>query len=296
MELRHLRYFIVLAEELHFGNAARRLHITQPPLSFAIRQLEDSLGTRLFVRDSRSVRLTPVGAAFLPEAIRAVAQAQAAEETGRALASGQSGRLRIAFTSSMLYRGMPEILHAFAQHHPGIDVKLVDMTVVEQADALSRRLIDGGFSTRANVAPDLKGTALLPDTFVCCVPEGHWAAAKPRVSLKSLAQEDFVVFARDVTPSGYDHVLSMCLRAGFRPREKAHVRQWITAVVLVSAGFGIAVVPASLEAAELRGVRFVPLEDAETGTSGYFIWNPEAMAPALEHFIAEVSAFLERRC
>ena len=110
MELRHLRYFIVLAEELHFGHAARRLHITQPPLSTSIRQLEDHLGARLFARDSRSVHLTPVGEAFLPEAMRAVAQAQAAEDAGRALATGKVGRLQIGFTSSMLYRGMPELL------------------------------------------------------------------------------------------------------------------------------------------------------------------------------------------
>ena len=123
MELKQLRHFIVLAEELHFGNAAKRLHITQPPLSSSIMQLEESLGTRLFDRDSRSVRLTSVGKAFLPEAIRAVSQAKATEEAGIALANGKKGHLQIAFTSSMLFRGMPEVLEIFNDKYPHIQIK-----------------------------------------------------------------------------------------------------------------------------------------------------------------------------
>jgi len=286
MELRHLRYFVVLAEELHFGNAARRLHITQPPLSSSIRQLEESLGMRLFERDSRSVRLTAVGAAFLPEAIRAIAQAQATEEAGRALAAGKVGSLHIGFTSSMLYRGMPEILRSFSAKHPDVDVRLADLTVREQSDAIARRRIHGGFSTGQTVAEGLAGKPLADDAFVCCVPESHPVAARRKVRLSALAREDFIIFSRDITPSGYDHVVSMCVRAGFYPREKAHVRQWITAALLVSRGFGIAVVPASLKRAAIPNVKFIPLEDAQTHTSGYFIWNPDALSPALENLIA----------
>lgn len=295
MELRHLRYFVVLAEELHFGNAAKRLHITQPPLSLNIRQLEESLGARLFFRDSRSVRLTPVGAAFLPEAVRALAQAQAAEEAGRALAAGTAGKLHIAFTSSMLYRGMPEILQAFDARHPRIELELQDMTVLEQNDALPRGLIDAGFSPRQNLAPGLASHALDDDLFVCCVRESHWAAGRESIALEALAKERFVVFAREITPKRYDLLLSMCLRAGFRPREAAHVRQWLTAAVLVSFGVGVALVPASLQRAHVRCVRFIPLEGEQMQTPGYFTWNPEAMSPALQRFIAEVELYLERQ-
>ena len=285
MELRHLRYFIVLAEELHFGNAARRLHITQPPLSSSIRQLEESLGARLFDRDSRSVRLSAVGAAFLPEAIRAVAQAQATQETGRALAAGKVGNLHIAFTSSMLYRGVPEILRNFSAKYPDVDVRLSDLTVVEQSDALASKRIHAGFSTGQTVASGLAGKPLADDAFVCCVHDSHWAAAKRKVRLSALEKEDFIIFSRAITPSGYDHFVSMCLRAGFYPREKAHVRQWITAALLVSKGFGVAVVPASLKRAAFANVKFIPLEDAQTHTSGHFIWNPDALSPALENLI-----------
>jgi DNA-binding transcriptional LysR family regulator len=294
MELRHLRYFVVLADELHFGNAAKRLHITQPPLSFNIRQLEESLGARLFVRDSRSVRLTPVGAAFLPEAMRVLAQAQAAEEAGRALAAGKAGKLHIAFTSSMLFRGMPEILQAFRAQHPSIDLQLHDMTVREQHQALQRRLIDGSFCTGQFIPPRMEGVPLAPDAFVCCVPESHWAAGEKELKLSALADEDFIVFVREITPAGYDHVLAMCLRAGFRPREVAHVQQWLTAAMLVSCGQGIAVVPASLRGADLKRVRFIPLQDEDTRTSGFFVWNPEAISPGLQHLVAGVRSYLQQ--
>src|SRR5688500_2653002 len=127
MELRHLRYFVALAEELHFGRAAARLAITQPPLSFTLQTLEEHLGMRLFDRDSRSVALTPAGHAFLAEARRVLAQARHAEETARSVASGQLGSLQIGFTTSMLYRGMSEALREFRKAAPMVDVDLVDM-------------------------------------------------------------------------------------------------------------------------------------------------------------------------
>lgn len=294
MELRHLRCFVVLAEELHFGHAARRLHITQPPLSAAIRQLEDSLGARLFHRDSRTVRLTPVGTAFLPEAMRVLAQAGAAEDAGRALASGRAGKLHIAFTSAMLFRGMPDILKAFRAQRADVALQLHDMTVREQRDSLERRLIDGSFSTVQHVPVGFEGIPLSPDAFVCCVPETHWAVNVESLQVKALANEDFILFEREVTPARYDNVLAMCLRAGFRPREVAHVRQWLTAAMLVSFGLGIAFVPASLKRAGLKRVRFVPLQDEDTRTSGFFLWNPASVSPALDHLLAAVRAYLQQ--
>lgn len=285
MELRHLRHFIALAEELHFGNAARRLHITQPPLSASIRQLEESLGTRLFDRDSRSVRLSSVGAAFLPEALRTVSQAQATEEAGRALAAGKLGNLLIAFTSSMIYRGMPEFLEKFSSKYPDIQIRLSDLTVVEQVDALFSKRIHASFSSGQTIAAGLSGKKLADDAFVLCVHKSHWAAGKSSLRLSELINEDFIIFSRDITPSGYNHVVSMCLRAGFYPHEKAHVRQWITAALLVSKGLGVAITPASLQRASLKDVEFITLEDPDTQTSGYFLWNPNAMSPALANLI-----------
>ncbi|MEK0418500.1 MAG: hypothetical protein RI949_2506 [Pseudomonadota bacterium] len=285
LELRHLRYFIVLAEELHFGHAARRLHMTQPPLSAAIRTLESQLGAALFVRNSRSVRLTSVGAAFLPEAVRTVMQAHAAEEAGRALAAGKVGQLQIGFTSSMLYRGVPRLLKLFHSQQPGVEIRLSDLTVAEQAQALLQQRLHGGFSPGQTVPHGLRGKPLADDAFVCCVHEEHPAAHRRSLKLAELRDDDFIIFQRAITPSGYDHFVSMCLRAGFMPREKAQVRQWITAALLVSQGFGVAVVPASLKKAHIQNVKFIRLEDEHTHTSGYFIWNPASVSVPLEHLI-----------
>lgn len=290
MELRHLRYFVVLAEELHFGKAAKRLHITQPPLSLNIRQLEEELGARLFERDSRSVQLTPFGQAFRPEALRVLSQADAAQGTGRALAAGKLGKLHIGFTSTMLFRGMPEILASFRAAHPGLEIQLRDMTTDEQLQSLERRMIDASFYTGSDVSPPLAGLPLPRDHFVCCVPHNHWAAERPAVRLADLALEDFVVFIREYTPGGYGRLLTMCTRAGFRPREAAYVRQWFTAALLVSFGEGIAIVPASLQRANIARVRFVPLEDEDMQASGSLVWNPASMSPALHQFIASVQA------
>jgi len=293
MELRHLRYFVVLAEELHFGKAAERLHITQPPLSLNIRQLEEDLGARLLVRDSRSVDLTPFGAAFLPEALRVLAQADAAHGTGRALAAGKQGKLHLGFTSSMLFRGMPEIMTSFRAAHPRLEIQLRDMSTEEQYQSLERRVIDASFSTGPFVPAALEGIPMAPDRFVCCVPEGHWATRQASVKLAMLAQESFVVFIREYLPGGYGRLLTMCMRAGFRPREAAYVRQWTTAAMLVSFGESIAIVPAALQRANIERVRYVPLEDEDVQTSGNFIWNPVSMSPALHALVATVRTHLQ---
>jgi len=292
MELRHLRYFVALAEELHFGRAAKRLHITQPPLSLNIRQFEEDLGARLFVRDSRSVRLTPFGAAFLPEALRVLTQADAAHNTGRALAAGKQGKLHLGFTSTMLFRGMPEILARFRVEHPDIQIQLRDMPTEEQYQSLERRMIDASFSTGPFIPVGLAGIPMAPDRFVCCVPEDHWAAQRSSVKLSMLAQENFVVFIREYLPGGYGRLAMMCARAGFHPREAAYVRQWITAAMLVSFGEGIAIVPSALQRANIERVHYVPLDDEDAQTTSNFIWNPESMSPAVRALIATVQTQL----
>jgi DNA-binding transcriptional LysR family regulator len=294
LDLRLLRCFVVLAEELHFGNAARRLHMTQPPLSVKIKQLEELLGARMFVRDSRTVRLTTVGKAFLPDALRVLSQAESTIEAGRALASGKTGNLHLGFTSSMLFRGLPQVLRTYKKAQPGVEVHCHDLTAAEQALAVRQRRLDGGFSPAQTVAPGLTGVALAPDVFTCCLHEAHPLAGKRRVDLRSLTKEDFILFSREVTTAGYDHLMSMCLRAGFRPRERVHVRQWLTAVMMVSHGMGVAVVPGSIKGAGVPGVRFVPIDDADANTSGFFIWDPESISPPLAAMIAHVRNFVSR--
>jgi DNA-binding transcriptional LysR family regulator len=166
------------------------------------------------------------------------------------------------------------------------------MSTEEQYQSLERRMIDASFSTGPYIPVALAGIPMAPDRFVCCVPEGHWAAQRASVKLAMLAEENFVVFIREYLPGGYGRLLTMCMRAGFRPREGAHVRQWITAAMLVSFGEGIAIVPAALRRANIERVCYVPLEGEDMQTSGNFIWNPEAMSPALHALIDTVRAHL----
>jgi DNA-binding transcriptional LysR family regulator len=292
MELRHVRYFIALAEELHFGRAAKRLFITQPPLSFNIQQLEKYLDAQLFVRDSRNVSLTPMGEAFLPEARRIMAQARRAEETVRAIRDGQSGLLQIGFTSSMLYRGMTPLLQAFANRHPAVDFELHDMTIGEQVKALGQGRIHAGFMPALALPRGLDGVSLLDDTYACCVHESHWAAQRSQIALRELEHETFVVFSRELTVSGHEYVLSMCVNAGFHPRVRYFARQWLTAAALVAQGFGVALMPSSLQRTGLPNVRFVPLEGAAPTTS-YFVWDPAGISPTLKTLIGGVRGCME---
>jgi len=285
MELRHLRYFVVLAEELHFGHAAARLSITQPPLSFNIRKLEEHLGLRLFERDSRSVSLTPAGQAFLAEARRVLAQARHAEETVRAVADGQLGSLQIGFTTSMLYRGMPEMLRGFTKRVPNVDFDLIDMPVSEQVEALKQGRIHAAFSTSLTLPRGLDGLRMADDALACCVHEHHAIAKRQRIKLSALANESFVMFSRDTTAAGHERVVQMCIAAGFYPQTRYYVRQWLSAVALVSQGFGIALVPSSIAQAAMPNVRFVALDDPSRDLSSYLMWNPESISPALERLI-----------
>lgn len=294
MELRHLRYFTVLAEELHFGRAAQRLNITQPPLSFNIQKLEEHLGVRLLARDSRSVSLTPAGEAFLAEARRVLSQAGHAEETARAVANGQMGRLQIGFTSSMLYRGMPELLRAFESRYPVIDYDLTDMTITEQVESLEQGRIHVSFAPALTLPRGLAGLRLQDDAYAVCVPDRHWAADRQRIRLAALSNETFVLFTRDTTPSGHEQVVSMCVHAGFHPKVRFFVRQWLAALSMVSKGFGIALVPASLQQAAPDDVRFVALDDPRRAMSAYLLWHPEKVSASLDKFLGEARQFMAR--
>jgi DNA-binding transcriptional LysR family regulator len=167
MELRHLRYFVALAEELHFGRAALRLAITQPPLSFAIQSLEKELGIRLFERDNKRVELTPAGAAYYVEAQAILERIKLANDTARSVASGNLGRLDIGFTGSMVYRHVPGIVSDFIERHPGIEVTLREQSSMEQIEGLLHGRLHAGFINTPHVPEGLAGQPLPDDPFVC---------------------------------------------------------------------------------------------------------------------------------
>ena len=273
MELRHLRYFSVLAEELHFGRAARRLSISQPPLSVAIRQLEESVGARLFERNSKEVRLTHAGEALRISARRLLQQAEEAATEARDVASGSAGRLRIGFVGAMLYRGLPPALRAFQAKHPAVRITLNELNSGVQIAELLHDRLDLGFVHASRMPPELHHRLLLSEPFVCCLPAGHSLARKKVLAPADLRNQPFVLFSREASPDYHERILSICADAGFLPEVRHEVRHWLAVVSLVSQGMGVALVPQAMRNSALRGAVFRPLDRPVAQSEAYGVWR-----------------------
>lgn len=286
MEFRHLRYFLVLADELHFGRAARRLSISQPPLSLNIQQLEASVGARLFERDSKGVRLTAAGRAFREAAATLLAQAEQARLEAREIAAGAVGRLRVGFVGSMLYRGLSQQLKQFEADQPGIHIALTELNSQEQIDALLHGQLDVGFIHTGRVPDELAARLVHREPFVCCVPAGHALAKRRTIALPALRGEPFVLFSRQASPDYYARIFDMCAAEGFYPRIRHEVRHWLSVVSLVSQGMGVAVVPAALQRSGLAGAVFRPLKASTVPSEVYCAWKGAPDHPARDRFIA----------
>lgn len=289
MELRHLRYFVVLAEELHFGRAASRLCITQPPLSFNIRQLEEELGVRLFDRDQRTVTLTGPGRAFRPEAQSILEQAARAKNIVKAASRGQTGWLNVSFSGSLIYAKLPRIINVFNDRYPSIEVTLTERYRAEQIDDLMHGRIHAGILDTPKIPAELDGLQLCDDAYVACIPDSHPLANSGKINLANLADDPLVMFPREGAPSHFDRIISACVEAGFEPKLRLGSRQWLSIIALVAEGFGVAIVPSMLARTGLHGVRFIPLSPTPmVRSTGYLIWAPERMIPALTSFIEVV--------
>ncbi len=294
MKLHFLRYFSVLAEELHFGRAARRLAITQPPLSSAIKALEQELGVQLLSRSSKHVELTPAGAAFLDEARQILERVERASRVARTVARGQRGRLEIGMTGSLVYREVPDIVRDFGLAMPGIEVVLREMSTAEQLQGLLHGQLHAGFINAAAVPPQLQALALQDDRFVLCLPELHARARQPEVDLRELADEQFVMFSREVSPANYDNVIAIFSRIGIHPRTVHAARQWLTIVAMVARGLGVSLVPSSIAASQVHGVRFVPFGGAPATSAARLVWNPAHAGQALTGFLASATGTIGR--
>jgi DNA-binding transcriptional LysR family regulator len=273
MEFRHLRYFLVLAEELHFGRAARRLNISQPPLSFNIKQLEASLGVELFSRNSHGVRLTPAGEAFRKSAQRVLAEAGAAALQVREVAAGVTSRVRIGFVGSMLFRGMPERLGEFQVAHPQVQVELTELNSAEQLEALARGTIDLGFVHTDRIAGDLQHALYMSEPFVCCLPAGHAAAQGEVLAPSLLKGVPLVLFSRGASPDYYERVVALCNLIGWDPLVRHEVRHWLSVVALVRKGMGVALVPRALMDSGVADVVFRALPESPVRSEVHLVWR-----------------------
>jgi DNA-binding transcriptional LysR family regulator len=285
MKLHLLRYFSVLAEELHFGRAAARLAITQPPLSSAIKSLEGELQVQLLVRNSKHVELTSAGAAYLAEARQILERVERAGNLAKAVAQGQRGWLSIGVTGSLLYREIPAVISQFERSHPEIDLELRELSTAEQLEALRNGQLDAGFVNALTVPPPLKSLPLSGDEFLLCLPSSHPRAKNQLIQLGQMAQEKFVMFAREIAPSNHDNVIAIFNQAGIYPRTVHAARQWLTVVAMVANGMGVAVVPSSMARSKMDGVSFVGLAGKPTYSPAVLVWNPVSSNPAMSCFL-----------
>ena len=290
MELRHLRYFIALAEELHFGRAARRLSISQPPLSVAIRQLEDTVGAQLFERNSKAVRLTAAGQALRISAATLLRDAEEALLEARRVAQGSAGRLRIGFVGAMLYRGLPQALTRFQAAHPAVRVTLTELNSGQQVAELLHDRLDLGFTHTRRVPDELQCRLLVSEPFVVCLPTRHRLARQPVVSLSDLRLESFVLFSRGASPDYPERILTICAEAGFVPEVRQEVRHWLAVVSLVSQRMGVALVPDAMRHCALPGAVFRPLREDSTPSEAYGIWPRASPNVLVERLLDQVLA------
>jgi DNA-binding transcriptional LysR family regulator len=295
MEFRHLRYFLVLAEELHFGRAASRLGLTQPPLSLNIQQLEASVGAQLFARNSRGVALTAAGHALVPQARALLEQAAQAARDTREVAEGVSGSLQVGFAGTVLYRGLPQMLQAFANAHPRLRLVLREMSSSDQLIDLMHDRLDLGFVHTTRVPLGFSQILVSSQSFVACLPAAHPLARKRRLALKALAGEPFALVARAVSPDYHEQILGLCAHAGFAPEPRFELRHWLSVVSVVAQGLCVSLVPAALQAAGVPGAAFVPLDVDTPPYETQCLWRAARsesaqQTPALGAFLQVVRA------
>jgi len=288
MELRHLRYFVTVAEELHFGRAAERLFIAQPPLSQQIQQLEREIGVALFLRTSRRVQLTPAGEIFLRDARQILTAVNDAVSGAKRAARGETGWLGIGFAASATYDLLPTVLHVFREQFPDIALTLLELNAAEQATALHDRTIHVGFARPAIDDDAFVVGAIYPELFVVALPEAHPLASRASLSLSELAAEPFVSFPELPRPSYAEAVRHACEAAGFTPRVVQEVREMQTAISLVVAGLGIALLPASVENLHRSGLVLIPLQEPAPRTELTIISQRSDPSPVLENFLRVV--------
>lgn len=286
MDLRQLRYFVAVAEELHFGRAAQRLRIAQPPLSQQIQRLERQVGFPLFERNRRKVTLTRAGQSLLAEARRAIAQADRVRETAERIRSGDAGHVRIAFVGSALYGILPAMLRRLREQAPDIELSVQEMESNDQLAALEDDLIDLGF-----VRPPLPHGALTArhlgtERLVAALPADHRLAGDPSIRLDALAGEPFVLFAQEHGTGFWNTVVHACTAAGFAPRIAYQAEHIHTMVGLVAAGFGVSLVPASVRQLSLSGVRYVAIEEPAIELGLALAWDQSRSFPALDRVVA----------
>ena len=292
VELRHLRYFIAVAEELNFSRAAERMHMAQPPLSAAIRQLERDLGVELFVRTTREVRLTDAGHAFLDGARRTLADAERAAEDAKRAAAGALGRLRIAYSWSMRFETLPTLGRAFRASHPDVELLAQEMWNARMPPAFANGSIDIALSLCPEIAAELELAPIRNERLVVLLPEAHRLAREEAIPLSALAHDEFVVFPRDIAPRLHDAFMAIYRRAGFEPsvRTESFHTGWDLGVLAQIPAAALA--PQTVAGGLPDGIVAVAVSEPTDAIETCLVWRAGDSSPAVAAFVAAArSAF-----
>lgn len=276
MNLRQLRCFVILAEELHFGRAAQRLFVTQPALSASIRQLEEQLGIGLFERNSRQVGLTGPGQAFLARATSLVAHAQRTLELGKALSDGLAGQMEVGFVGTMLLRGFAAIVQRFWASYPRINLQLHEMSSSKQIEQLREGHLDAAFINHCTAPTEFAAMPVYSERFVACVPADSPLAKRKSLPVRALAGQPFIMFQRGASSPYYDYILGLCTQAGFEPSVRMEAMQLTSVAAFVAGGAGVAILPECIAHMAMSGARFVPLAGVPAVPSAFLVWNKDS--------------------
>jgi len=296
VDIRHFRYFVAVAEELHFGRAAQRLHIAQPPLSRQIRALETELGLGLFRRARRGIELTDAGRAFLPAARTALSEFERAVSVVRRGAPNEGGQLRVGYGWSATFEVLPVVGQVLRQRHPEIGLLAQEMWNAELVEALVAARVDVGVTRYPEFAPQLAYETIRSEPAVAVVPTGHPLAARADIPLAALAQEHIIIFPRELAPRFYDELVAMCRGAGFEPmvlQESFHT-DWDLGLLAIHGR--IALAPAAVSSNAPAGVAVVQLSPPAPRMTMAVCWRKDTRSPAVQAFLKtarEVAA--ERR-
>lgn len=285
MELHSLRYFVAVAEELHFSRAAARLHITQPALSRQIRLLEEELGIMLLRRTKRTVELTEAGATFLPEIRKALQQIESAIQVAQRAARGEIGSLKIAFTASSMYTVLPKILQQFRALHSSVKLDMIELCTLDQIEALRTESVDVGLLHPPIDAPFLTLHPLQGEKLVLALPETHPLSQQKQLPLKALAAEPLILHPRYEGPILYDQILNLCRQAGFEPHIVHEEIKHQTRIGLVAAGLGITFVPESSQQSSLSGVSYCAIAGEAPKLLLAVAWQANCVSPVLQEFL-----------
>lgn len=285
MELRHLRYFVAVAEELHFRKAAERLHIVQPALSKQIGVLEAELGVALFERDRRHVLLTEAGASFLDEALAVLARADGAKARAQAIGQGSVGSLSIALIQPALAELLPRVLRRYRRQYPNVQIRLTESPTSEVVDMTMNGLVQCAFVRLPfDVPEELECMPVDQQAVFVALPERHRLAKREAVEFADLKDEDFVLINRRAERALHDYYVTLCNQAGFSPRITHEVNSTWVALGVVASGLAIGFAPASM--ADHAGVRFLPIVPTPPQLTIGLVWHRGSEPPVLANLLA----------